>query len=329
MEPLFQTSLMGFRVFVYPDRVAYRKMWSGEQSVPLSQIASVTVAMMGVQQVTIETTGGKKIKMPVALSDKDKLRDAIFAAQSGTKPQHVAGPAQDETKAKKGAKAVSRVEGAQEEGKKGLRRVLAWVVGIAFAMTGLAVFGEHTFKAIILLACAALLIPPVVRKIEKGGLIMSRWSRVLVYVVGFIVAVGLSGNGEEKLNGVQPQKEAQQAQPQKTSNPTPEIAAPTTSSVMPTTVNKDAAEKELKEFMDLSIKANLVESYEFSNKATVVYVGFVWYTQTVTFKKDFLAKVAMLKKAVTGYGHFEVRDARSNEKVAEVTAFSQSLEVYK
>ena len=68
---------------------------------------------------------------------------------------------------------------------------------------------------------------------------------------------------------------------------------------------------------------------DFSDSATVVYVGPVWYTQTVAFKKDFLAKTAMLKKAVTGYGHFEVRDAHSNEKVAEVTAFSQSLEVYK
>ncbi len=113
-------------------------------------------------------------------------------------------------------------------------------------------------------------------------------------------------------------------------NTTPEVAAPTTPPTPTSTaVDKAAAEKELKEVMDLGIKANLVESYEFSDKATVVYVSSVWYTQTVAFKKDFLAKVATLKKAVTGYGHFEVRDAHSNEKVAEVTAFSQSLEVYK
>jgi hypothetical protein len=42
-----------------------------------------------------------------------------------------------------------------------------------------------------------------------------------------------------------------------------------------------------------------------------------------------LAKVATLKKAITGYNHFEVRDAYSDEKVAEVTAFTNSLEVYK
>lgn len=92
---------------------------------------------------------------------------------------------------------------------------------------------------------------------------------------------------------------------------------------------KAEAQRKLKEIMDLAIKATLVESYEFSDKASVVYVSPMWYTQTVTFKKDFLASIAMPKKASTGYSHFEVRDARSNEKVAEVTAFSQSLEVYK
>lgn len=92
---------------------------------------------------------------------------------------------------------------------------------------------------------------------------------------------------------------------------------------------KEKAQKELDEFMSLSKKATIVTSYEFSDEASVVYVGKVWYTQTVQFKKDFIAKVATLKKAITGYKHFEVRDAYSNEKVAEVTSFSGSLEVYK
>jgi hypothetical protein len=39
--------------------------------------------------------------------------------------------------------------------------------------------------------------------------------------------------------------------------------------------------------------------------------------------------VGVLKKAVTGYSHFEVRDGYSNEKVAELTSFSQSIEIYK
>lgn len=95
------------------------------------------------------------------------------------------------------------------------------------------------------------------------------------------------------------------------------------------TKSQEQAGKELKEIMDMGMKAHLVSSYEFSESANVVYVDYVWYSQNVTFKKDFLAKVAMLKKSATGYRHFEVRDAKSNEKVAEVTAFSGSLEVYK
>lgn len=81
--------------------------------------------------------------------------------------------------------------------------------------------------------------------------------------------------------------------------------------------------------MALGKKSGLVTSYEFSESANVVYVGPLWYTQQVPFKKDFIAKIAMLKTNITGYRHFEVRDSYSNEKVAEVTAFSGSLEVYK
>ncbi|HEY4500771.1 MAG TPA: hypothetical protein VJI70_00670 [Candidatus Paceibacterota bacterium] len=92
---------------------------------------------------------------------------------------------------------------------------------------------------------------------------------------------------------------------------------------------KADAQKELDRLMALSEKAGLVTSYEFSDSASVVYVGSVWYTQTVQFKKDFLAKIGTLKKQITGYMHFEIRDAYSNEKVAEVTAFSSSLKVYK
>ncbi|OGE78894.1 MAG: hypothetical protein A3A83_03315 [Candidatus Doudnabacteria bacterium RIFCSPLOWO2_01_FULL_48_57] len=92
---------------------------------------------------------------------------------------------------------------------------------------------------------------------------------------------------------------------------------------------KTAASKELDEVMKLAEKSTLVRSYEFSEKASMVYVGPVWYTQTVAFKKDFMAKIAMLKQQITGYRHFEVRDAYSNEKVGEVTSFGGSLEVYK
>jgi len=93
--------------------------------------------------------------------------------------------------------------------------------------------------------------------------------------------------------------------------------------------DKAAAQKELDELVELSKKADLITSYEFSDSASVMYVGSTWYTQTVQFKKDLLAKVALLKEKIVGYRHFEARDALSNEKVGEVTAFSGSLEVYK
>jgi len=90
----------------------------------------------------------------------------------------------------------------------------------------------------------------------------------------------------------------------------------------------DAA-NQFKELMDLSEKANLVSSYTFSETERVIYVTDVWYSMTASFKKDLLAKVAMLQEAISGKRFFEVHDDHSNEKVGEVTAFSGSLEVYK
>lgn len=104
---------------------------------------------------------------------------------------------------------------------------------------------------------------------------------------------------------------------------------PTTNSQTTSEQDKINAQKELSDVINLAKKAELVTSYEFSNSASVVYVGGTWYNQTVQFKKDFIAKIAILKEKITGYRHFEVRDTYSNEKVAEVTTFSGSLEVYK
>ena len=113
-------------------------------------------------------------------------------------------------------------------------------------------------------------------------------------------------------------------------NPAPVVAAtPKQEAPAKPAVDKAAAQKELDALMNLSKQAQLVTSYEFSDTANVVYAGSAWYTQTVEFKKNFLAKVSSLKEQITGYHRFEVRDAYSNEKVAEVTAFSGSLEVYK
>jgi hypothetical protein len=112
-------------------------------------------------------------------------------------------------------------------------------------------------------------------------------------------------------------------------------AAPATQSVVapsPTpapAISSTEAASQFKELMDMSAKATLVSSYEFTDTDRVIYVSDVWYSMTVQFKKDFLAKVAMLQDAISGKHFFEVRDEHSNETVGEVTAFSGSLEVYK
>lgn len=135
-----------------------------------------------------------------------------------------------------------------------------------------------------------------------------KWYVIVLVVVGFIWAVGSSFSGNS--GSTAPQPVAQQTQT------TP-------------TVSKEQAQKDLTDFMETAKKAKLVSSYEFSDKATVVYIDSMWYTQKVDFKKDFIAKIGLLKKALTGYSHFEAKDAYSNEKVAEITSFSQSIEIYK
>ncbi len=109
--------------------------------------------------------------------------------------------------------------------------------------------------------------------------------------------------------------------------PTPQPVAQQTQTVP--TVSKEQAQKDLTDFMETAKKAKLVSSYEFSDRANEVFIDSMWYTQKVDFKKDFIAKIGMLKKALTGYTHFEAKDAYTNEKVAEITAFSQSIEIYK
>jgi len=135
-----------------------------------------------------------------------------------------------------------------------------------------------------------------------------KWYVIVLVVVGFIWAVRSSFSGNS--GNTVPQPVAQQTQT------TP-------------TVSKEQAQKDLDTFMETAKKAKLVSSYEFSDKATVVYIDSMWYTQKVDFKKDFIAKIGLLKKALTGYTHFEARDAYNNDKVAEITSFSQSIEIYK
>ena len=94
--------------------------------------------------------------------------------------------------------------------------------------------------------------------------------------------------------------------------------------------SKDEAMKEFKRLMDLSIASGLVKSYEMTKDTPLkIFVSKLWYTQEVQFKKDMVAKFSTLQQTIYGRRRLEVRDAFSNEKVAEVTAFSGSIEILK
>ncbi|OGN01384.1 MAG: hypothetical protein A3B91_03670 [Candidatus Yanofskybacteria bacterium RIFCSPHIGHO2_02_FULL_41_29] len=148
------------------------------------------------------------------------------------------------------------------------------------------------------------------------------WSfrkRVTVTTIAVTIFIGIIGAATDDSKNISPV----QNQPVNT------VSQPTATPTASPTMSKEAAQKELNEVMDLAKRAGLVISYEFSDRASVVYAGATWYTQTVAFKKDFMAKIATLKKAITGYQHFEVKDAYSDEKVGEVTSFLGDIKVYK
>ncbi len=78
-DPIYQTSYMGFWIKVYHNRVDC-KSGLGSQSIPINQIASVQIARMGVFQVTLETSGGKKYSIPT--NKKKEVQQAIYDAQA-------------------------------------------------------------------------------------------------------------------------------------------------------------------------------------------------------------------------------------------------------
>lgn len=78
-KPLYETSYVGFWIKVYPNRVAF-KAGVGSQSIPINQIASVQLPMMGIWKITLETTGGKKYAIPT--SKKKEVQKAIYDAQA-------------------------------------------------------------------------------------------------------------------------------------------------------------------------------------------------------------------------------------------------------
>ncbi|HWA52333.1 MAG TPA: SHOCT domain-containing protein [Patescibacteria group bacterium] len=76
--PIYENNYMGFWIKVYPTRVEF-KSGPGMETVAINQIASVQLGMFMYMQIIIETTGGRKYKIPCG--DKEGVRNAIYAAQ--------------------------------------------------------------------------------------------------------------------------------------------------------------------------------------------------------------------------------------------------------
>jgi hypothetical protein len=85
MKPIFETNYLGFWIKVFPSRVDF-KSGPGEQSIPINQISSVQLGMVGYMQIVLETAGGKKYRIPCL--KKKEVQEAIYKAQElFSKPQ--------------------------------------------------------------------------------------------------------------------------------------------------------------------------------------------------------------------------------------------------
>lgn len=80
-KPIYENKYAGFWIKVYANRVDF-KSGVGSQSIPINQVASVQLAMMGMMKITLETTGGKSYSIPT--SKKKEVQQAIYRAQSNT-----------------------------------------------------------------------------------------------------------------------------------------------------------------------------------------------------------------------------------------------------
>lgn len=76
---VYSTNYAGFWIKVYKNRVEFKNS-AGTRNIPISQISGVSLAMMGVLSITIETTGGEKYKIPVR--KKKEVKEAIYEALS-------------------------------------------------------------------------------------------------------------------------------------------------------------------------------------------------------------------------------------------------------
>lgn len=192
------------------------------------------------------------------------------------------------------------------------------IIGAFIILVSIFQLKEMPIAGILGIALGVSLIPYTWGLLHrKYNLVLDKKYKIIIAVV-LLVLFGSTlpeSDTPSPVAVVTPTPEMKQEAPQETAKPSED--------------EKVKAQAELDEVLILATKAGLIKSYEFSETKRVIYADKVWYTQTVTFKKDFMAKVASLRKTITGYHRFEVRDAYSDEKVGEVTAFSGSIEVYK
>ena len=76
---IYQTIYLGFWIKIFNDRIEFKNS-VGSKNIPIDQIASVNLPMIGTWQVTIETTGGEKYKIPTR--KKKEVKEAIYKAKN-------------------------------------------------------------------------------------------------------------------------------------------------------------------------------------------------------------------------------------------------------
>lgn len=79
-KPIFETNYLGSKVSVFNNKIEWKMLFQ-KNSIPINQVASVDTTIPLYAGIVIETTGGKKYKIPVKLSDKKKVEEAIYETQ--------------------------------------------------------------------------------------------------------------------------------------------------------------------------------------------------------------------------------------------------------
>ncbi len=81
-QPLFESKLGGYRIFVYPNRVVYKGLMGTEEAIMTKQIVGVTLGLFFQSNIVIQTADGKKHKLLIKPGEKEKMRDAIYGVMN-------------------------------------------------------------------------------------------------------------------------------------------------------------------------------------------------------------------------------------------------------